>query len=104
MGILILLMIIVHTGRNNLSIGLIIYALYKIVKDKLEGVTIMLLVNADRMSEETPNIDAVEVVRCKDCKFYHTEECAMDDWHFAETKENDFCSFGQKKEKARDNG
>lgn len=39
MGILILLMIIVHTGRNNLSIGLIIYALYKIVKDKLEGVT-----------------------------------------------------------------
>lgn len=35
----------------------------------------MLLVNADRMSEETQNIDAVEVVRCKDCKFYHTQEC-----------------------------
>lgn len=48
-------------------------------------------------------VDAVEVVRCKDCKFYHKQECAMDDWHFSETKENDFCSFGQKKE-ATDNG
>lgn len=42
-------------------------------------------------------VDAVEVVRCKDCKFYHKQECAMDDWHFSETKEEDFCSFGQKK-------
>lgn len=46
----------------------------------------------------------VEVVRCKDCKFYHKQECAMDDWHFAETKEDDFCSFGKKKEEVRDNG
>lgn len=49
-------------------------------------------------------VDAVEVVRCKDCKFYHKQECAMDDWHFSETKENDFCSFGQKKEEADCNG
>lgn len=40
----------------------------------------------------------VEVVRCKDCKFYHTEECAIDDWHFSETKEDDFCSFAERKE------
>lgn len=45
----------------------------------------------------------IEVVRCKNCKFYHKQECAMDDWHFSETKENDFCSFGQKEE-ARNNG
>lgn len=41
--------------------------------------------------------DLVEVVRCKDCKFYHTQECSMDDWHFAETKEDDFCSYGEQK-------
>lgn len=42
--------------------------------------------------------DAMEVVRCKDCKFYHTQDCAMDDWHFSETKDGDFCSYGKRKD------
>lgn len=43
----------------------------------------------------------VEVVRCKDCKFYHKQECELENPYKA--KENDFCSFGQKEE-ATDNG
>lgn len=62
------------------------------------------LEEVQKQIKNAPTIDAVEVVRCKDCKFYHKQKCAMDDWHFSETKENDFCSFGQKKEEARDNG
>lgn len=46
-------------------------------------------------------VDAVEVVRCKDCKFYHKQECELENPY--KTKENDFCSFGEKEE-ARDNG
>lgn len=42
--------------------------------------------------------DEIEIIWCKDCKFYHTEECPMDDWHFAETKEDDFCSYAERKE------
>lgn len=57
-----------------------------------------------KVLEETSGVDVIEVVRCKDCKFYHKQECAMDDWHFSETKESDFCSFGQKKEEAKSNG
>lgn len=44
-----------------------------------------------------PTIDAVPVVRCKDCKCYNAEgyACINDDgtWH-----PNDFCSYGERKE------
>lgn len=55
-----------------------------------------------RVIDEQPTVDAVEVVRCKDCKYYTSYCC-----HYHETDEhgtpifmNDsgFCSYGERKE------
>ena len=55
--------------------------------------------------EEMPTIDAVTVVRCKDCiRRYDTDECPM--CHLSEgnyceyTNENGFCDRGEQKEGA----
>lgn len=51
--------------------------------------------------EETPTVDAVPVVRCKDCKYYKPDEfeCGCD---FAGglpyVKADDFCSFGKRRD------
>lgn len=51
-----------------------------------------------------PSEDVVEVVYCKDCKFRKTEDCAMyykcncGEQHTWEN-DNDFCSYGQRKDK-----
>lgn len=58
---------------------------------------------------ELPTIDAVEVVRCKDCKHRQTDECPMlhdDDYYdeddgwdsitFDYTKDDGFCHKGAK--------
>ena len=52
--------------------------------------------------EETPTVDAVEVVRCKDCKWRNGLRCyhkrsSMDDL----VGENDFCSWGERREDGR---
>ena len=43
------------------------------------------------------------VVLCKDCKKYKTKFCAVDIWHIDVTifkvKPDDYCSFGERKEK-----
>ena len=54
--------------------------------------------------EDTPTADVVEVVRCKDCKYYQDNnnwyphnECK---WHQDETPDaDDFCSCGERKMK-----
>lgn len=47
-----------------------------------------------------PSIDAVQVVRCKDCKIRYTDRCGMFDveaeWEWAE--DNGFCQYGERKE------
>ena len=56
-----------------------------------------------RFLKKQPTVDAVEVVRCKDCKYwqdnndgYPHEECR---WGNGETPDaNDFCSYGERKE------
>ena len=53
--------------------------------------------------DAAPTVDAVEVTRCKDCKYwqdnndgYPHEECR---WGHGETPDaNDFCSYGERKE------
>lgn len=53
--------------------------------------------------EEQPEVDVVEVVRCKDCKYYQDNnggyphpECR---WSHGETpNEDDYCSYGERKE------
>ena len=64
-----------------------------------------------RLIDEQPTIDAVPVVRCRDCKWFnhYTMECESDD--VATDHEggasfsinfgpDDFCSYGQRKEDA----
>ena len=63
--------------------------------------------NADRdeialpMVDNAPTVDAVEVVRCKDCRFIIDREdgthgCYL---HFLEDcKPDDFCSYGERKD------
>lgn len=56
--------------------------------------------------DEMPTVDAVEVVRCKDCKFHlnSNEKCGLVDTmlHFYETDkvwtEDCFCSWGERRE------
>lgn len=44
--------------------------------------------------DDAPTVDAVEVVRCKDCK----HRCENDDFICIGVKNNDFCSYGERKE------
>ena len=46
--------------------------------------------------------DAVEVVRCRECKYHNKPPCPMR-LSFNWTDDNDFCSYGERKEGA-DNG
>ena len=51
-----------------------------------------------RCIEQAPTVDAVPVVRCRECtEFDETEhECS----HWYGFRENDFCSYGKRKEGA----
>ena len=72
----------------------------------------MLPHNGDMISSEeveqaiadAPTIDAVPVVRCKDCKYYHADTLSCDftphakyyerpNWY-----EDDFCSYGKRRD------
>lgn len=49
--------------------------------------------------DDAPTVDAVEVVRCKDCKWFNDFGCAIrivDDSD--KPTENDYCSFGERKD------
>lgn len=50
------------------------------------------------MLESAPTVDAVEVVRCKDCKYFETWLCQNED-----NSDNWFCADGERKE-SDDNG
>ena len=57
--------------------------------------------------EEMPTVDAVEVVRCRNCIHYFSRVClkiysdgnvSQDAWQ--ERNDDDFCSYGERKEGA----
>lgn len=53
-----------------------------------------------RIFSEIPAVDAVEVVRCKDCKHYHDFETHFDCNHVCgmdSVQPNDFCSCGERR-------
>lgn len=62
------------------------------------------------MLEARPTVDAVEVVRCKECKHWYEYSCNEEygSCHFwqandnenTETESDDFCSYGQRKDGA----
>ncbi len=48
--------------------------------------------------DEAPTVDAVPVVRCKDCIHRDDGSCPMDEnypWH--DTKSDDYCSYGERR-------
>ena len=47
--------------------------------------------------EEAPTVDAVEVVRCKDWKYFKFGDYCMHDgvMEHSHARENDFCSYGK---------
>lgn len=51
---------------------------------------------ARRLINKAPAVDAVEVVRCKDCKHRDTVYCAMD-IDILDVADDMFCSFGERR-------
>ena len=60
-----------------------------------------------RTIEARPTVDAIKVIRCKDCKYYKQEtkgdyfRCQVFNGayeHGFPTEEDDFCSYGEKRE------
>ena len=59
--------------------------------------------------ENAPTVDAVEVVRCKDCKYYEEKANSCFCWHWDMASatevpyvcELDFCSYGERKDNER---
>ena len=55
---------------------------------------------------EAPTVDAVEVVRCRECKHRGTDDCIFHikgepaDEELLRKLDNDFCSYGERKEGA----
>lgn len=50
--------------------------------------------------EELPSVDAVPVVRCKDCKYLftgHSKYCCNRIGGLAQINEKTFCSYGEKR-------
>lgn len=52
-----------------------------------------------------PTADVVPVVRCKDCKYNRgSKKCLNPDSFFAVPKDDDFCSYGERKDGGERNG
>ena len=51
------------------------------------------------MIEDTTAADVAPVVRCKDCKYNSgSKKCLNTDSFFAVPKDDDFCSYGERKD------
>lgn len=58
-------------------------------------------VDAEQIAN-APTVDAVEVVRCKDCKYLMFSDCYGEcgQGHMGIVRPDDFCSYGERKEGA----
>ena len=63
------------------------------------GLRRFVLEMAERL-EILDQVDAIPVVRCKDCKQYYKSATGVDDCllHCISVKSDDFCSYGERKE------
>lgn len=57
------------------------------------------LFEAAEYVKDFPAIDAVPVVRCRECKYHNKPPCPMR-LSFNWTEDDDFCSYGERKEGA----
>lgn len=44
--------------------------------------------------EDCDTVDAVEVVRCKDCRYWENGDC----YRLELSRQDDFCSYGERKD------
>ena len=66
------------------------------IKDLLLPTSLMLNDIAQRKIENAPSID---IVRCKECKYWHNKLCATwSQFRTIETEADDFCSYGDKRD------
>ena len=72
---------------------------YKIFRCQLGG-----LMDVAEFIDDQPTIDAVPVVRCRECKWWHEDDdighCDNPDGLDNYAKPDDFCSYGKRKEGA----
>ena len=54
---------------------------------------------AERVIDSQPTVDAVPVVRCRECKCHNKPPCPMR-LSFNWTEDDGFCSYGERKEGA----
>lgn len=47
--------------------------------------------------ERVPTVDVVEVVKCKDCKYWKDDDCKNDNHGYCPINEDDFCPWGERK-------
>ena len=52
-----------------------------------------------KIINQFPAVDAVPVVRCRECKYHNKPPCPMR-LSFNWTEDDDFCSYGERKEGA----
>lgn len=52
----------------------------------------------DNTCKRLPAVDAVEMVRCRECKWWKSNDCTNDTHGYVPLDENDFCSRGQRRE------
>lgn len=55
---------------------------------------------ADRVIREMPTVDAVSVTRCKNCRSYNKPKIGWCGVHLDREHPDDFCSYGERKDKA----
>lgn len=62
-------------------------------------------VSAAETIDQVPAADVVPVVRCKNCKYNRgSKKCLNPDSFFAVPKDDDFCSYGERKDGGERNG
>lgn len=72
------------------------------LKKRLEDLHFQNYGNAIMAVMEAPAVDAVEVVRCRDCKHLMFSDCYGEcgEGHMGIVSPDDFCSYGRRKEGA----
>lgn len=73
---------------------------YKIFRCQLGG-----LMDVAEFIDDQPTVDALEVVRCRDCIHYFSGAClkiysdgSVSQYAWQERNEDDFCSYGERKD------
>lgn len=72
-------------------------ALYMAENAYLNDTALDVLKMIAKWVNEQPAVDAVEVVRCKDCKWRNTDGCPYMNFDAADREDSDFCSDGERR-------